>query len=93
MHAVGQGALAIEVRMDDTETRKLISAINDKDSLLCCLAERAFLKTLVCILLHFGVGRLYYSFICIDRLDILKFVIANKTLIESLFMHKFYKKN
>jgi len=46
MHAVGQGALAIEVRADDVKTRQLISSLNDKETVLCCLAERAFMKTL-----------------------------------------------
>lgn len=46
MHAVGQGALAVEVREDDTETHNLISCINDNDTALCCIAERAFMKTL-----------------------------------------------
>ncbi|XP_035225391.1 porphobilinogen deaminase-like isoform X2 [Stegodyphus dumicola] len=46
MHAVGQGALAIECREDDLETIQLISKISDKDTTLCCIAERSFMKTL-----------------------------------------------
>ncbi len=42
--AVGQGALAIEVRQQDRETQKLISFLNDKDTRCCAAAERAFLR-------------------------------------------------
>lgn len=41
--AVGQGALAIETRMDDVEVRKTISFLNDEDTVHCAKAERAFL--------------------------------------------------
>ncbi|MBQ7479531.1 MAG: hydroxymethylbilane synthase, partial [Selenomonadaceae bacterium] len=41
--AVGQGALAIETRMDDAEVRKTISFLNDEDTVNCAKAERAFL--------------------------------------------------
>ncbi len=43
---VGQGALAIEVRTNDEETKQLVSKINDLDSFRCVNAERAFLRTL-----------------------------------------------
>lgn len=39
--AVGQGALAIECRTDDTETLALLSPLNDASTRLCVLAERA----------------------------------------------------
>ena len=41
--AVGQGALAIETRADDAEVRKIISFLNDEDTVNCARAERAFL--------------------------------------------------
>lgn len=44
--AVGQGIVAIEVREDDAETRKLIAALNDPDALACGDAERVFLNVL-----------------------------------------------
>jgi len=44
--AVGQGALAIEIREDDSETKELILNLNDKESYFISIAERAFLATL-----------------------------------------------
>ncbi|MDI6752749.1 MAG: hydroxymethylbilane synthase, partial [bacterium] len=44
--AAGQGALAIEIRADDTKIRELVEGLNDKDSQVCIEAERSFLKTL-----------------------------------------------
>jgi hydroxymethylbilane synthase len=44
--AVGQGAVAVEIRADDYETGESVSAINDPDSFTETLAERAFLATL-----------------------------------------------
>jgi hydroxymethylbilane synthase len=44
--AVGQGALAIECREDDTELLELLSKLNDSDTALAVQAERAFLRTL-----------------------------------------------
>ena len=41
--AVGQGALAIEVRSDDPDMRKLVASIDHQPSRLCVNAERAFL--------------------------------------------------
>ena len=41
--AVGQGALAIEVREDDEEVRKLVDFLNHEDTVNCAKAERAFL--------------------------------------------------
>ncbi len=41
--AVGQGALAIECRADDTEVRELLAFLNHRDTYLCTSAERAFL--------------------------------------------------
>jgi hydroxymethylbilane synthase len=44
--AVGQGAICIEARADDTRTRDLLAAIHDRDTETCLVAERAFLKVL-----------------------------------------------
>ena len=42
--AVGQGALAIEAREDDAETRELVAFLNDEATVACAKAERAFLS-------------------------------------------------
>ena len=42
--AVGQGALAIEARVGDKETLQLLSFLNDENSYIQALAERAFLR-------------------------------------------------
>jgi hydroxymethylbilane synthase len=44
--AVGQGAIAIETRADDSATRKLLAAINHPATETALLAERAFLTVL-----------------------------------------------
>lgn len=41
--AVGQGALAIEARENDAETRELLAFLNDEDTRVCTAAERSFL--------------------------------------------------
>ncbi|KAJ8276646.1 hypothetical protein COCON_G00083980 [Conger conger] len=46
MYAVGQGALAIEVRAQDRDIVDMVSVLNDLDTVLRCIAERAFLKHL-----------------------------------------------
>ena len=43
--AVGQGALAIECRQGDQETRELLAFLEDEDTRLCTEAERSFLAT------------------------------------------------
>ena len=43
--AVGQGALAIECRQTDKETRELLEFLNDRCTRLCTEAERGFLAT------------------------------------------------
>ena len=48
MYAVGQGAMAVECRANDSEILNLLSGLTDYDTLLQCIAERAFLKKLVC---------------------------------------------
>ena len=44
--AVGQGAIAIETRADDTATRALVAKIDDPDAATALAAERAFLAVL-----------------------------------------------
>ncbi|MGZ8410592.1 MAG: hydroxymethylbilane synthase [Hyphomicrobium sp.] len=44
--AVAQGAIGIEIRIDDEDTAALIAPMNDKTTALCVTAERAFLATL-----------------------------------------------
>ena len=46
MYAVGQGALAVEIRADDVTTNSLLEPLNDVESVLCCSAERSFLHRL-----------------------------------------------
>lgn len=46
LYAVGQGALGIECRQDDIATRELLAPFSHVDTLLRCVAERAFLRTL-----------------------------------------------
>jgi len=46
LYATGQGALGIEAAENDTEIRKLLSAINDPTTAQACRAERAFLHSL-----------------------------------------------
>ena len=41
--AVGQGALAIETREDDRETRDMLAFLRDDDTICCTEAERSFL--------------------------------------------------
>ena len=44
--AVGQGAIGIEWRTNDETTQQLIAPLNDKDTSLCVLTERAFSRRL-----------------------------------------------
>ncbi|KAM4646466.1 porphobilinogen deaminase isoform 3-T3 [Amazona ochrocephala] len=46
LYAVGQGALAVEVRAKDQEMLDMVSVLHDADTVLCCIAERAFMKRL-----------------------------------------------
>lgn len=46
MYAVGQGALAVEVRARDTNILEMVSVLHDPNTVLRCVAERAFLKRL-----------------------------------------------
>ncbi|AET39901.1 hydroxymethylbilane synthase Ecym_5122 [Eremothecium cymbalariae DBVPG len=45
-HAVGQGALGIETRTNDTFLRPILDRIADRDSTICCLSERSLMRTL-----------------------------------------------
>lgn len=44
--AAGQGALALEARVDDSITNMIVNALHDANSAMCVLAERAFMQTL-----------------------------------------------
>ena len=44
--AVGQGAIAIECRGDNTDVRALLTTVNDPESATCLAAERAMLAAL-----------------------------------------------
>ena len=46
LHAVGQGALAIEVREGDHKTIDILSTLADQDSTLAGFAERSLMRTL-----------------------------------------------
>jgi len=44
--AIGQGALGIEIRIDDSRTLDAVGFLNDRDTSLAVRAERGFLKRL-----------------------------------------------
>ncbi len=44
--AVGQGAMAVEIREDDLEIAEMLAEINDQSTEFCITAERAFLRSL-----------------------------------------------
>lgn len=46
LHAVGQGALGLEIRKGDEKVLELLNRLADRKSTLACLAERALLYTL-----------------------------------------------
>ncbi|KAJ4290557.1 porphobilinogen deaminase [Kalmusia sp. IMI 367209] len=46
LHAVGQGALALEIRKDDEAMQKLVSKIKCEKTTRACSAERALLRAL-----------------------------------------------
>jgi hydroxymethylbilane synthase len=46
--APAQGALAVQIRTDDTETKKLVAALDDSDARTTTSAERAVLSALGC---------------------------------------------
>ncbi|XP_069470489.1 porphobilinogen deaminase isoform X4 [Ambystoma mexicanum] len=46
MYAVGQGALAVEVRSKDQDILSMVSALHHPETVLRCIAERAFMRQL-----------------------------------------------
>ncbi|KAI9810311.1 MAG: porphobilinogen deaminase [Pycnora praestabilis] len=46
LHAVGQGALGLEIREGDERIRELVGKLGCKRTTLACLAERSLLRTL-----------------------------------------------
>jgi hydroxymethylbilane synthase len=46
LHAVGQGALGLEIRKGDRAVLELLDQLVDQKSTLACLAERALMRTL-----------------------------------------------
>lgn len=44
--AAGQGAIAVQIRSDDPDTRRIVMAMNDPDTAIQTRAERAFLAAL-----------------------------------------------
>ncbi|KAL7981662.1 hypothetical protein Chor_005750 [Crotalus horridus] len=46
LYAVGQGALAVEVRAKDQEIIEMISVLHNEETVLRCITERAFMKHL-----------------------------------------------
>lgn len=46
LYAVGQGALALEVREGDERIMALVKSLRDEDAWLACLAERSLLRAL-----------------------------------------------
>ncbi|KAH3674492.1 hypothetical protein WICMUC_003330 [Wickerhamomyces mucosus] len=46
MHSVGQGALGIEIRKGDETMKSILAKIEDKQTTVCCLAERSLMRTL-----------------------------------------------
>ena len=45
-HAVGQGALAVEIRSSDSDARELCKSLTHRETLWKCSAERAMLREL-----------------------------------------------
>ncbi|KAK3697919.1 hypothetical protein QZH41_013006, partial [Actinostola sp. cb2023] len=46
LYAVGQGAIAVEMNIDDNKTVALVAELFDFETTVCCATERSFLKTL-----------------------------------------------
>lgn len=45
-HAVGQGALGIEIRKGNTHIQRFLDEISCRNTTMCCIAERALMRTL-----------------------------------------------
>lgn len=46
LHAVGQGAICVEIRSDDIIAQNLVKPLNHIPTFLCCLAERSLMRRL-----------------------------------------------
>lgn len=46
LHAVGQGAIGVEIRTEDAEARKLFEKVGCERTTRACLAERSLMRTL-----------------------------------------------
>ena len=44
LYAIGQGALGVECRHNDLDTIRMLSVLNHEDTVIQCIAERAFLR-------------------------------------------------
>ena len=44
--AVGQGAMAVEIRAGEADLKEFLRVLNDRETEICVMAERAFLRTL-----------------------------------------------
>ena len=60
MYAVGQGAMAVECRANDEKLLSFLTEIHDYDTILPCIAERAFLQTLVSLPVYLSVLFKYF---------------------------------
>lgn len=45
-HAIGQGALGVEIRQDDQRIMQILQKIEHIESTICCIAERELLRTM-----------------------------------------------
>ena len=52
LYAIGQGALGIECRHNDKDTIQMLSVLNHEETVVRCVAERAFLKRSIIILIR-----------------------------------------
>jgi len=46
LHAVGQGAIGVEIRSEDQATKDLLAKVGDEPTTRACLAERSLMRTL-----------------------------------------------
>ena len=46
LHAVGQGAIGVECREGDEGSLAIVEALSHRETVLACVAERAFLRSL-----------------------------------------------
>uniref|UniRef100_A0A6Q2YYY3 hydroxymethylbilane synthase n=1 Tax=Esox lucius TaxID=8010 RepID=A0A6Q2YYY3_ESOLU len=69
MYAVGQGALAVEVRARDSDILEMVSNLHHPETVLRCIAERAFLRRLSLLTACLSLTGAVYS---LDGTDCLK---------------------